>query len=126
MRVLTRGAMIGAALLLPIFIGTLAAQDTPWTALKGDPVAGKQVFQVTACWRCHDVDTGVSKRPPAPSLKAIYQRPPHLLADGTKHEMHTDEMFRIIITEGTKAMNPRGAVLTDEELADLIAYLHTL
>jgi len=61
-----------------------------------------------------------------PSLKAIYQRPPHVLVDGTKHEKHTDEMFRTIITEGTKAMNPRGAVLTDEELADLIAYLHTL
>jgi len=48
------------------------------------------------------------------------------LADGTKHEKHTDEMFRTIITEGTKAMNPRGAVLTDEELDDLLAYLRTL
>jgi mono/diheme cytochrome c family protein len=111
--------------LLLAFITNLTAQDGV-KSLKGDPVKGKQVFQITACWRCHDVDTGVSKRPPAPSLKNIYSRPPHALADGTKHEKHTDEMMRQIITEGTPAMNPRGAVLTDEELADLIAYLHTL
>jgi cytochrome c2 len=106
-------------------MGSLAAQGNGNTG-KGDPLKGKQVFQVTACWRCHDVETGESKRPPAPSLKGIYQRPPHSLADGTKHEKHTDEMFRTIITEGTKAMNPRGAVLTDEELDDLLAYLRTL
>jgi len=125
MKVLKSSGVICAVLLLPVFAGIAAAQDGNGT-YKGDPVKGKEVFRVTACWRCHDVDTGVSKRPPAPSLKGIYQRPPHLLADGTKHDTHTDEMFRQIITEGTKAMNPRGAVLTDEELADLIAYLHTL
>jgi mono/diheme cytochrome c family protein len=125
MKLLKRSGVACAVLLFSVFIGSSKAQESG-TALKGDPVKGKQVFQVTACWRCHDVDTGNSKRPPAPSLKAIYQRPPHVLVDGTKHEKHTDEMFRTIITEGTKAMNPRGAVLTDEELADLIAYLHTL
>jgi mono/diheme cytochrome c family protein len=125
MRILKRGSVVGAALLLPIFIGSLAAQENG-NRHQGDPVKGKQVFHLTACWRCHDVDTGVSKRPPAPSLKGIYQRPPHLLSDGTKHDTHTDDMFRRIITEGTKAMNPRGAVLTDEELDDLLAYLHTL
>ena len=125
MKLLKRSCAAYAVLLLSVLVVSSKAQEGG-TALKGDPVKGKEVFRVTACWRCHDVDTGNSKRPPAPSLKAIYQRPPHLLADGTKHEKHTDEMFRLIITEGTKAMNPRGAVLTDEELADLIAYLHTL
>ena len=116
-------ALIGVA--LPICMANLMAPDKG-KAVSGDPVKGKQVFQITACWRCHDVDTGVSKRPPAPSLKGLYERPPHALADGTKHDKHTDEMMRQIITEGTKAMNPRGAVLTDVELADLLAYLHTL
>lgn len=125
MRVLKSAGIVCGVLLLPIFMGSLAAQGNGNTG-KGDPLKGKQVFQVTACWRCHDVETGESKRPPAPSLKGIYQRPPHSLADGTKHEKHTDEMFRTIITEGTKAMNPRGAVLTDEELDDLLAYLRTL
>jgi len=125
MSVLKQSGVVCAALLLPIFIGSLAAQDGG-AVLKGDPARGKQVFQVTACWRCHDVETGVSKRPPAPSLKGVFSRPPHVLSDGTKHDVHTDEMLRTIITEGTKAMNPRGAVLTDQELADLLAYLHTL
>jgi len=125
MKVLKRVGIACAGLVLPMFIGNLAAQEQV-KAIQGDPVKGKQVFQVTACWRCHDVDTGNSKRPPAPSLKGLYERPPHLLADGTKHDKHTDDMMRQIITEGTKAMNPRGAVLTDEELADLLAYLHTL
>jgi cytochrome c2 len=111
--------------LLPVFIGSVAAQGNGNTG-KGDPLKGKEVFRVTACWRCHDVETGESKRPPAPSLKGVFQRSPHTLVDGTKHDKHTDEMFREIITNGTKAMNPRGAVLTDEELDDLLAYLHTL
>jgi mono/diheme cytochrome c family protein len=111
--------------LLFAFAGTMAAQSTG-VEHKGDPVKGKEVFRVTACWRCHDVDTGESKRPPAPSLKGTFQRSSHTLVDGTRHDKHTDEMFRTIITEGTKAMNPRGAVLTDEELDDLLAYLHTL
>jgi cytochrome c2 len=125
MRVLKQSGVACAALFLSIFIGSLAAQEGG-AVQKGDPARGKQVFQVTACWRCHDIETGVSKRPPAPSLKGVFDRPPHVLADGTKHDKHTDEMLRVIITEGTKAMNPRGAVLTDQELADLLAYLHTL
>lgn len=125
MKVFKRSGIACVALLLPVFIGGLAAQESEKT-LPGDPARGKQVFQVTACWRCHDIETGVSKRPPAPSLKGIFQRPPHVLSDGTKHDQHTDAMLRTIITEGTKAMNPRGAVLTDQELADLLAYLHTL
>lgn len=123
MSILKRSGIFCAVLLFPIFIGTAAGQGN---ARKPDPVKGKAVFAVTACWRCHDIDTGESKRPPAPSLKGNFQRSSHVLVDGTKHEKHTDEMIRNIITEGTKSMNPRGAVLTDEELDDLIAYLKTL
>ena len=125
MKVLKSASSLCAALLLVVSAGSLAAQDNGATH-KGDPVKGKEVFRVTACWRCHDVDTGESKRPPAPSRKGTFQRSSHTLVDGTRHEKHTDAMFRTIITEGTKAMNPRGAVLTDEELDDLMAYLHTL
>jgi len=125
MNLLKAASVTSVALLICLFAVYANGQEHN-KVIKGDPAKGKEVFRVTACWRCHDVDTGVSKRPPAPSLKDIYNRPPHLLSDGTKHEKHTDEMFIQIITEGTKAMNPRGAVLTDDELADLLAYLHTL
>src|SRR5260370_29502657 len=113
MKGLKHAGVVCAALFVPVFIGSLAAQENA-NIRQGDAVKGMQVYQVTACWRCHDIETGVSKRPPAPSLKDTYNRPPHLLVEGTKHMKHTDEMFRTIITEGTKAMNPRGAVLTDE------------
>jgi cytochrome c2 len=125
MSVMKQGGFLIALLLLTPFVGVAPAQQDGKGG-KGDPAKGKQVFQETACWRCHDIETGVSKRPPAPSLKGIFQRPPHQLADGTKHEQHTDEMLRKIITEGTTAMNPRGAVLSDEELDNLLAYLHSL
>jgi mono/diheme cytochrome c family protein len=118
MKFFERGALAGAIVLMFMFIGSLAAEG------KGDPIKGKEVFRVTACWRCHDIDQGITKR--GPTLKGVFQRPPHKLADGTQHDTHTDAMFRDIITNGTVAMNPRGAVLTDEELDDLLAYLHTL
>jgi len=35
-------------------------------------------------------------------------------------------MIRKIVTEGTSAMAPRGAVLTDEELDDLMTYLRSI
>ena len=122
MKALEIASSIGITLLF-LAAGSLVAQDKG-VAHKGDPVKGKEVFRVTACWRCHDVDQGITKR--GPTLKGVFQRPPHKLADGTQHDMHTDAMFREIITNGTVAMNPRGAVLTDEELDDLLAYLHTL
>jgi len=125
MKAWKRHRWVCSVLFLPLIIGGLDAQRSG-TPRKGDPVKGKKVYAENACQRCHDIETGISKRPPAPSLKNLYQAPPHALADGTKHDTHTDEMFRTIIREGTSAMNPRGAVLTDEELDDLIAYLHTL
>jgi mono/diheme cytochrome c family protein len=98
---------------------------------KGSAARGKAVFQVSGCWRCHNTDKPEARilragGAPAPSLMGIFKAPPHRLADGTRHEQHTDEMFRIIITEGTKSMAARGAALSDKEVNDLLAYLHTL
>ena len=98
---------------------------------KGNAGRGKAVFQISGCWRCHNTDKPELRilragGAPAPSLMGIYNRPPHQLADGTRHEQHSDEMFRVIITEGTKSMAARGAALSDKEVNDLLAYLHTL
>jgi mono/diheme cytochrome c family protein len=106
--------------------GTAATQKG-----KGNAARGKAVFQISGCWRCHNTDKPEARilragAAPAPSLMGIYNRPPHQLADGTRHEQHTDEIFRTIITEGTKSMAARGAALSDKEVRDLLAYLHTL
>lgn len=105
------------------------AETTPKT--KGNAVRGKAVFQVSGCWRCHNTDKPEPRilragAAPAPSLMGVFKAPPHQLADGTRHEQHTDEMLRKIITEGTRSMAARGAALSDKEVNDLLAYLHTL
>ena len=117
-----------AALSLLLIPARAAAQPNR----TGDAAQGKIVFHEYGCWRCHNTDSAAAKRlrgendAPAPSMMGIFQRPPHELADGTKHEKHTDEMFRAIITEGTRFMSPRGAILSEKELSNLLAYLHTL
>jgi cytochrome c553 len=125
MSVLKRSGLFFAIFLLTLFLGSAVAQDG-WKGLKGDPAKGKEVFEQNGCFRCHDIETGKSKRPPAPSLWGVFERPPHVLADGTKHDKHTDAMLVQIITEGTSRMSARGAVLTDEELSDLLAFLHSM
>ena len=121
MSVLKRSGLLFAIFLLPVFLGSAAAQQNG----KGDPAKGKQLFQDNGCFRCHTTDSPVVKR--GPSLMGIFQRPPHALGDGTRHEKHTDEMIRAIITQGTnKGMPPRGIALSDQELDDLLAYLHSL
>ena len=120
-----RGVLLFAIFLLPLFLGGAAAQQNE-KGSKGDAANGKIVFQETGCPHCHNADSLKMKRSNAPSLKGLFQRPPHKLSDRTEHNQHTDEMIRKIVTEGTLAMPPRGAVLTDEEMDDLIAYLHSL
>src|SRR6266852_1867137 len=93
---------------------------------KGNAARGKAVFQISGCWRCHNTDKPEARilragAAPAPSLMGIYNRPPHQLADGTRHEQHTDEIFRRIITQGTKSMAARGAALSYKEVRDLLA-----
>lgn len=121
MNLMKRSVLILTALLLPLYLGSAVAADG-----KGDAAKGKKVFEENGCERCHNVDTTVAKRPPAPSLKGIFQRPPHQLADGTEHKQHTDAMLGEIVVNGTSRMPARGAVLTDEEVADLMAYLHSI
>ena len=90
---------------------------------KGDPVAGKQVFEAN-CAFCHNAaseEAGVG-----PGLKNLFHWPAHKLSDGTEHKEHTVEVIRKQIVAGGGAMEPMGASLTDQELSDLLSYLQTL
>ncbi len=90
---------------------------------KGDPAAGKQVFEAN-CAFCHSAESEEAMI--GPGLKNLFQWPPHKLSDGTEHEEHTVEIIRKQVVEGGGAMEPMGATLTDQELSDLISYLQTL
>lgn len=91
--------------------------------LKGDPAKGKEVFEAS-CALCHNADSEEAKI--GPGLKGLFQWPPHKLSDGTEHKEHTVEIIRKQIVEGGGAMDPVGGSFTEQELSDLIAYLHTL
>jgi cytochrome c len=110
--------LLGTGLLAVLFVSGTAAQDK-----KGDAKKGKEVF-TTNCDICHNADSTEVKV--GPGLKGLYSKGPHKLSDGTEHKTHTDENITKQIVEGNAAMPPVGASLSPEELADLLAYLHTL
>ena len=93
------------------------------TAGKGDAAKGKAMFEDN-CQICHNADSEEEKV--GPGLKGLFKKGPHKMADGTEHKQHTDEMIRKQIKEGSSAMPPIGASFSDQEVDDLLAYLHTL
>jgi mono/diheme cytochrome c family protein len=90
---------------------------------KGDAARGKQVFEAN-CQLCHSADT--EEMTVGPGLKGLFHWPPHMLSDGTEHKEHTVEIIRKQIVEGGGDMAPVGASFSNQEMADLIAYLRTL
>ena len=92
-------------------------------ASKGDSAKGKEVFEAN-CAICHNADSEEDKV--GPGLKGLFKKPPHKMADGTEHKEHTVATVRKQIMEGSSAMPPVGASLSEKEVDDLIAYLQTL
>ncbi|HWP85117.1 MAG TPA: cytochrome c [Terriglobia bacterium] len=92
-------------------------------AASGDAAKGKAVFEAN-CQFCHTAES--NEAVVGPGLKDLYKWPPHKLSDGTEHATHTDEIIRKQIVEGGGAMQPAGGSLTEEEIADLLAYLKTI
>jgi mono/diheme cytochrome c family protein len=114
---------------IPEALPTLAPQGSSEAAQAGtqephgDVSRGRQVFEAN-CQLCHSADT--EEIIVGPGLKGLFQRPPHKLSDGTEHAEHNVGVIRKQIVEGGGTMAPVGASLSDQEIADLIAYLQTL
>jgi cytochrome c2 len=90
---------------------------------QGDAARGKEIF-ASKCAVCHDAETRETKV--GPGLKDLFHWPAHTLSDGTEHQQHNVEVIRKQIVEGGGTMDPVGASFSDQEIADLIAYLQTL
>jgi len=90
---------------------------------KGDPARGKQVF-ASKCSVCHDPETRETKV--GPGLKDLFHWSSHVLSDGTEHKEHDAVTIRKQIVEGGGQMDAVGASFSDQQIADLIAYLQTL
>ena len=97
--------------------------ETEKTAAAGDPANGKAVFEAT-CQVCHNPDSNEPLI--GPGLKGLFNWPPHQLSDGTERPKMTEEVVRKQIMEGGGAMQPAGDNLSEDDLADLIAFLKTL
>ena len=84
---------------------------------KGDAAKGKDVFE--QCAVCHNVDNDEKKI--GPSLKGLYKH--DKLKNGKKV---TDDNVKAMINAGGNGMPSYADMLSDDEKADVIAYLHTL
>jgi len=84
---------------------------------KGDAEKGKEVFE--QCSVCHNVDTDEKKI--GPSLKGLFKR--DKLKNGKKV---TDDNVKAVINAGGNGMPSYADMLSDDERADVIAYLHTI
>src|SRR5258708_8834 len=78
---------------------------------------GKEVFQ--QCGVCHNADSSEKKM--GPGLKGLFQN--EKMTNGKKP---TEANVRAKIDEGGNGMPSYKEMLSDEEKADLIAYLKTL
>jgi mono/diheme cytochrome c family protein len=84
---------------------------------KGDPAKGKETFE--QCAICHNVDTDEKKM--GPSLKGLFKH--KTLASG---KPVTDENVMAQINNGGNGMPAYSDMLSAEEKANVLAYLHTL
>lgn len=91
-----------------------AAQDKAKT---GDPAKGKELFE--QCAVCHNVDTDEKKM--GPSLKGLFKR--KTLQSG---KPVNDENVLNQINNGGNGMPAYADMLSADDKANILAYLHTL
>ena len=94
-------------------VGTLPAtttdtSDLPALKLKGDPTAGKAVFMSAGCVGCHTLADAGAKGTVGPNL------------DDAKP---STELVVTRVTKGQGAMPPFAGQLTDQQIADVAAYV---
>jgi len=87
------------------------------SASKGDAAKGKETFE--QCGVCHNVDTDEKKM--GPSLKGLFKH--KALANG---KPVTDASVTDQINNGGNGMPAYNDMLSADEKANLLAYLHTL
>ena len=84
---------------------------------KGDATKGKEVFE--QCAVCHNTATDEKKI--GPSLKGLFKHP--ALKNGQKV---TEDNVKAFINKGGNGMPSYADLLSDQEKANVIAYLKTL
>lgn len=100
--------------------GVLGLGLGAFAAIKpGDAAKGKDVFEGT-CSACHNADSTEAKV--GPGLKGLFKK----AALGNKKKPTDANVLEIINKGSGGTMPPLADQLTDQEKADVIAYLKTL
>ena len=105
---------------LPYFIMTVALTGSVLlfgSAKKPDAAKGKEVFE--QCSVCHNADSSEKKM--GPGLKGLFAK--DKLPNGKKP---TEANVKAKIDEGGNGMPAYKEMLSDDEKADVLAYLKTL
>lgn len=89
------------------------------TAPKGDAAKGKEIFD-QQCGLCHDATTTDKKM--GPGLKGLYKRPKL----STTGKPTNDANVLDKINTGGNGMPPEKDLLSDDDRANVMAYLRTL
>jgi mono/diheme cytochrome c family protein len=115
------GLACGALLLLALGCGCEVERRRSDAELGLTPqqAAGRHVYD-QYCDRCHAPYS--SRKRKGPSLKNVFKRE-YLPASGMPAN---DDRAKDIIRMGRNKMDGFGNVLTDQQIGDLLAYLHTL
>jgi mono/diheme cytochrome c family protein len=87
--------------------------------LNPQQISGRHIYDQN-CERCHSAYTSKDRK--GPSLKGVFQRQ-YLTVSGMPAN---DDRVSDIIRMGRNNMQGFGQVLTQEQIDDLLAYLHTL
>jgi cytochrome c len=95
----------------------LSAQDAKTAAKAGDAEKGKETFE--QCGACHSIVKDEKKM--GPSLHGVFKKAK--LNNGKKP---TEATIKEIINKGGNGMPAYEDLLTEEERANVIAYLKTL
>ena len=98
--------------------GCKHSPSKPVRALTPQEARGQRVF-ANQCSGCHYADT--DKGLYGPGLAGLFSKP--YLTSGMAAN---DGRVRAVILRGWGMMPPMGNALSDQELEDLMAYLHTL
>jgi mono/diheme cytochrome c family protein len=87
--------------------------------LNPQQAAGRKLYD-SYCYRCHEPYSSAGKK--GPSLKGVFKQQ-YLEKSGLPA---TDERVGTIIVAGRNMMPGFGQVLDEQQVRDLLAYLHTL
>jgi mono/diheme cytochrome c family protein len=94
------------------------APSKPLNELTPQEAAGRQIF-VSQCSGCHYANT--EKGLNGPGLEGLFRKP-YLPSGGAAN----DARVTAVIVRGRNMMPALGNTLSDQQLEDLMAYLHTL